>query len=100
MPERSLTSLTLREKFNDVERLARELIQHLEHGYIPKAHELRRTARHGCDPEHHDEVTDATIRNLVERVLVSDDYTRELCTRAQRYLEAVDHEVADILGNT
>lgn len=100
MPERSLTSLTLREKFNDVERLARELMQHLEHGFIPKAQELRRTAQRGCVPEHQDAVTDATIRNLVEQVLASDDYTRELCSRAQRYLEAVDHEVAEILGDS
>ena len=96
MSERPLESLTLREKLIEAEKLTRELTDHLERGFIPKSHELRRTARRGNEPDHQDEIKDVTIRSLVNGVLHSDDYTRQLCERERNLLAAIDREVSTI----
>ena len=61
----SMNDLTLRKKLNEAERIIRELVHHVEHGYIPKAHLTRRTARKGNDPKEQAEITDKTIRSSV-----------------------------------
>lgn len=95
----SIQSLTLRNKLNEAERIARELIHHVEHGFIPKVRELRRTARHGNDPKEQDLITDKTIRNAVEKTLTSDDFTRKLSDDLTAYLESIEADVQRILGN-
>lgn len=96
MDDRPLESLTLREKLIEAEKLSRELIDHLERGFIPKAHELRRLARRANEPEHQDEVKDVTVRSTVDQVLQSDDYTRQLCQRAGQLLAGIDRDVSGI----
>ena len=96
MGGRPVESLTLREKLIDSEKLTRELVEHLERGFIPKVHQLRRTARRATNPEHQGEVTDRTIRSSVDQVLKSDDYTRQLCDRAVTLLNAIDTDVQTI----
>lgn len=96
MAERQIESLTLREKFIEAEKLTRELIDHLDRGFIPKVHQLRRTARRGTNPEHLDEIKDLTVRESVKQVLDSDDYTRQLCDRAGQLLTAIDKDVNTI----
>ena len=96
MADRPIESLTLREKLIDAEKLTRELVDHLERGFIPKAHQLRRTARHATSPEHQDEIKDLTVRNSVDQVLKSDDYTRHLCERAVTLLNAIDTDVQTV----
>lgn len=95
---RSLDNMTLREKLSEADKLARELIHHLEHGFIPKAHLLRRTARHGIDPAEHEEVTDMTIRSTVDGVLQSDEFTRTVSERLTQFLTAINTDVERILG--
>jgi hypothetical protein len=99
MPDRPLESLTLREKLIEAEKLSRELIDHLERGFIPKAHELRRQARRANEPDHQDEIKDVTVRSMVDQVLHSDDYTRQLGDRAERLLAAIDTDVRTIFEN-
>ena len=96
MAERPVESLTLREKLIDAEKLSRELVDHLERGFIPKVHQLRRTARRAANPEHQSEIRDLTIRNSVDQVLKSDDYTRQLCDRAAALLNSIDTDVRTI----
>jgi len=88
---------TLREKLSESDKLARELIHHLESGFIPKVHGLRRTARHGNDPAEQDEITDATIRNQVETVLESHDFGRKVADQLRIHLDAIDREICGIL---
>jgi hypothetical protein len=94
--DRPLESLTLREKLIETEKLSRELMDHLERGFIPRIHDLRRLARRGNEPDHQDEVQDITIRNSVDRILQSDDYTHQLCGKARQLLAAIDMEVNTI----
>ena len=95
----SRPSKTLRNKLNEAERLTRELIHHVEHGFIPKARELRRTARHGNKPTEQDQITDTTIRSSVEKVVKSDDFTRKLCQELSDYLQSIDKDMDRIIGN-
>ena len=96
MSDRPVESLTLRQKLIDAEKLARELVEHLERGFIPKVHQLRRTARRAANPEHQGEIKDLTVRNTVDQVLKSDDYTRQLGDRAISLLNAIDTDVQTI----
>ena len=95
----SIQGLTLRNKLNEAERITRELIHHVEHGFIPKARDLRRTARHGNDPKEQELITDKTIRNTVEKAINSDDFTRTLTKDLTAYLESIEEDVNRILGN-
>jgi hypothetical protein len=95
-----LDNMTLRQKLSEADKLSRELIHHLEHGFIPKAHLLRRTARQGTDPTatEQGEVTDLTIRSTVETVLNSDDFSRQVSGQLVEYLESIDRDVQRIFG--
>jgi len=96
MSERSLDNLTLREKLIEAERLMRELSDHLERGFVPKAHETRRLARRANEPENQDEIKDVTIRSSADNLLRSDDYSRQLCERNLRLLAAIEQDVQAI----
>jgi hypothetical protein len=96
MSERLLDNLTLREKFIEAEKITRELIDHLERGFIPKAHELRRLARRANEPDHQEEIKDVTIRSNTDGLLKSDAYTRQLRDRTGQLLLAIEQEVRTI----
>ena len=89
---------TLREKLSEAEKLARELIHHLEHGFIPKVHALRRLARQGLDPTDADEVSDRSFRSQVDEVLSSDDFTRRVYKQFDTYLTGIQQDVRQITG--
>lgn len=99
MTESSLADLTLREKLKDAENLARQLIDHLERGFIPKVHSLRRLARQANDPDHRESITDLAIREGASGVIQSDDYTRQLSEKTHAYLESIAADV-DALFNS
>ena len=42
------------------------------------------------------DIKDLTIRNSVDQILKSDDYTRQLCGRAATLLNAIDTDVHTI----
>lgn len=94
-----IESMTLRAKLNEADRVIRELVHHIEHGYIPKAHLLRRNARKGNDPKEQHDITDVTIRSTVEKTLDSDDFTQQLCHQLEEYLSSVDADLQRIIGN-
>lgn len=94
---RSPQSMTLREKLIEAERLTRELIHHLEHGFVPKAHVLRRTARQGNEASH-DDITDITVRSTVDRVFEADDFSRQLSDQLQMFLNSIDMDVRKLTG--
>lgn len=96
MSDRPLDNLTLREKLIEAERLLRELTDHLERGFIPKAHLTRRTARRANEPDNQDEVKDVTIRSSSQELIRSDDYSRQLCERNIRMLAAIEQDVKAI----
>jgi hypothetical protein len=100
MSDKPVAHLTLREKFNAAERLSRELIEHLEQGFIPKAHELMRLVqplRSGVFPT---DVEDLTVRNHVAAVLESENYTEQLCEKLEAHCQAIKAEVSRIVSGT
>jgi hypothetical protein len=89
----SIDDLTLREKLRNVEKLTRELSDHLERGFIPKVHALRTLSRRGSESEHRDTISDIAVREGVSTVLKSDRYARELCDKAKRYLRSIQSDI-------
>lgn len=94
-----IESMTLRTKLNEAERVIRELVHHIEHGYIPKAHLLRRNARKGNDPKEQNDITDVTIRSSVEKTLESDEFTQDIGHQLQAYLSSIDMDLKRIIGS-
>lgn len=89
----SLHNLPLREKLKDVEKLTRELSDHLGRGFIPKVQSLRRLSRRATHPDQRDSVSDAALRESVAAVLKGDDYARELCQKTRDYLRSIQTDV-------
>ena len=89
------SQLTLREKLSEAERLTRELIDHVEKGFIPRAHELRRVTRHGGDSE---EVADLTVRSTAEKFTESDQFTRNLSAQLQEVLGLIQADIEVLQG--
>ena len=87
MPDRD--SLTLRKQFTNAERLTRELIDHLDQGFLTRIQEVRRLARKDED----DGVTDKSVRAACTRLFDSDDFTRKLSKDLQDYLKSICDEV-------
>ena len=61
----AIDQLTLREKLRDAAHVARELIEHLELGFVPKVHELRKLSRQHDPASGLPPVADVTIRSYV-----------------------------------
>lgn len=94
---RSPESMTLRDRLIEAERLTRELVQHLDQGFVPKAHQLRRVARQGNESGH-DEITDLSIRSTVDRTLEADDFTRLMGDQLSLFLESIDSDLRRLTG--
>ena len=96
MAERDVKELTLRELFKDAERLTRELMEHLEQGFLFKSRALAQlVAPTPGDPEY-EQIEDLTIRNQVDNLLKSDDFTERLYCRLEQYYRAIDENVTRI----
>ena len=97
--DRSLEQMTLREKFTGAERLARELIEHLEQGFLPKTADLQKLVRpHGPGEQLDEALQDAAIRNSAARLAASEDFTQRLFERLENYCAAIDREVHAIVN--
>ena len=96
MPETPLKDMTLREMLADVEQLTRELIEHLDQDFIPKAHALRRLVRPTASGSVNEEVQDISVRDTAIRVLKSEEFTKELYEKISQYCAAIDDAVSRI----
>ena len=89
----NLDQLTLRDKIREAARRSHDLIEHLEHAFVPKAHDLRKVSR----PQDHGSaappIADVTIRHHVDMLLESDQYTEGLNEEAEALFEAIATEV-------
>jgi hypothetical protein len=89
-------SMTLREKFTEGERIARELVQHLEQGFIPKAHNVRKMTKPQMEAGE-DEVRDITLRNAVGDVLASEEFAHPLIHRLRQFVTLIEQDVERIV---
>jgi hypothetical protein len=95
MPQ-SPTDLTLRERVVAAMRSNRELIEHLEQGFIPKVHTLRRVTR----PEQPsaDEPGDKVVHSSAATVLEADHFTVGVYQHLIAHCELIREAVHDVIG--
>ena len=94
----AIEHLTLREKLRDAARGARELIEHLEHGFVPKVHDLRKLCRQHDPTSGSPPVADVTVRGYVSAVLESDQFTAGLNSSLENYLNSIQRDVAEVVS--
>ena len=85
----SANELPLREKFTNAERLTRELIDHLEQGFLPKIQQLRRV----CRKDEEDGVTDKSVRHQCLQLIGSDEFTEKLSGELRELLDGISKEM-------
>jgi hypothetical protein len=90
-----MEEMTLRDKCREVDRLSRELEDHLQQGFVPKVHELRKL----CKPQEADfgGIPDITIRSQIQQVLASERYTGEIYEALERGLVLIAEDVNGLL---
>ncbi len=94
----SIDQLTLREKLRDAEHVLRELAEHLELGFIPKVHELKKLSRQHDPASGIAPVADVTIRSYVSGVIESDRFTGGLIESLEKYLNAIQKDVSEVVN--
>ncbi len=101
MAERRPENLTLRELFVNSDRFARDLIEHLEQGFIPKTDTLINLVRPTQDGTPAANVKDITIRNQVASLLESENFTEQLSSKLKKYFDIIENSTSKIIdGNT
>lgn len=99
MVDRPIENLTLREMFIDSERLSRELIEHLDRGFLPRTHDLARLVRPvNGEPPDIDKVKDVTVRTHAASLLESEIFTEQVFEKINKYCAAIDSTVARIVS--
>jgi len=90
----SIENMTLREKLSEADRLLRELVDHLDNGFIPKARSLSRTIQeHGTNT---DELTDMTVRQNAAEIIDNNRFSERLYEKIGALLVSIDSDVARI----
>lgn len=99
MSTQLLETMPLRDRVREAEQLVRELADHLERGFLPKIHEVRRLTRHtGLDAV--ETTKDSTIRSTVDAALASHEYSLELVRKLDRFLMSIDRGFQHLESNT
>lgn len=96
--KRAPSQMTLREMFSDTERLAAELVEHLELGFIPTNEQLIRLVRVVPDGIEQRQVEDISVRNQAAELLKCDNFTQDLFEKLDEYLKAIDLSVNQIIN--
>ena len=94
MADESLDEMPLRELFTEAERLTRELVDHIDLGFLPKINNLNRLTREDAGNYELPEIEDITIRNHAAQVLESERFTAQFYQETERYLLAIEHAVS------
>lgn len=97
MDDRPVEQLTLRQMFTEAERHSRELIDHLEKGFLPKAHSLLKLVRGGAADLTVDEVEDVTVYHSADQLLQSEQFTQKLYQRLDELFTAIRASVREIV---
>lgn len=87
-------SLPLREKFTTAERLTRELIDHVDQGFLTRIQHLRRA----CRKDEADGVTDKTVRHECAQLIASQAFADELTTELWELLDSVAAEMEPMIN--
>lgn len=94
---KSIEGMTLQEKVKNTELLIRELIQHLEMGFVPKLKQLQKVSRVGKSQSQLEDIADLTVRNHVSQVIETEQFTDELYQRLKEYTEALEKDMQTVI---
>lgn len=78
--------------------MARELIDHLERGFLPKTRELQKLVEPPEGQPLNEEVEDLTVRIHAARLLESDLFSEELYDKLERYCASIHADVSRIMS--
>lgn len=90
--------MTLREKFTESEHLLRELIEHIEHGFIPKVRHLENMVRPTETQPFDESIADSAVHHSVDDLLETDDFSQQLYEKLERYLASIESDVNRIIS--
>ncbi|MBD3675483.1 MAG: hypothetical protein HUJ26_18375 [Planctomycetaceae bacterium] len=93
----STDAMTLQEKVKKSEVLVRELIEHLELGFLPKLKKLYKISRVGKSRSQLEEIADLTIRTHVSQMLESEQFTEDLFEKLSTLTTALEKDMNDVL---
>lgn len=93
----SIDAMTLQEKVKKSEVLVRELIEHLELGFLPKLKKLHKLSRVGKSRSQLEDIADLTIRNHVSQMLESEQFTEDLFEKLSTLTTALEKDMNDVL---
>ena len=97
MPQ-SPDELTLRDRVVAAMRLNRELIEHLEQGFVPKVHALRRVTRPEKPGSDAPPPGDKTVHASAGAVLESDHFTVGVYQQLIAHCESIRKAVQELTG--
>lgn len=93
----SIEGMTLQEKVKKSEVLVRELLEHLELGFLPKLKKLQKISRVGRSQSQLEEIADLTIRTHVSQMLESEQFTESLFEKLSTLTNALEKDLNDVL---
>jgi hypothetical protein len=89
-------SRSLSEEIVAAAQICRELREHLDLAFVPKAHDLRRVTRTTEDAH----TSDRAVRSRAADVLDADRFARKLITQLEHCCDRILHENERMLGET
>ncbi len=95
---RAIESMTLRDKCREANRVLRELIDHLDQGFLPKVQSLQKLSRPRDAKFDPAQVRDVTIRTSAAAILEAEQYTSKLDEEAKLLLAAIAAEVEQVVN--
>jgi hypothetical protein len=99
MAEHPIEQLTLREMFTNAETLIRDLEDHLQHSFRPKARAVDEAVRTYDQPAERDAIPDSAIRHHVAALFSSDDYSESLIKKLDKYLAAIEERSQEAISS-
>lgn len=92
-----IDSMTTQEKVKNTELLVRELIQHLEMGFLPRLKRLSKVTRLGRANAKLEEIGDLTVRLHVSQVTESERFTETIHERLMELIEALEIDINNVV---
>ena len=90
MEERPIEQLTLRQLFTEASRQSRDVINHLEQGFLPKVYSLVKLLPKNASDSQLSEIEDVTVYNSAQNVLQSEQFTHQQHQNLEKLLTAID----------
>jgi len=95
--DHSIEGMTLQDKVKNSELLVREMIEHLELGFLPKLKNLQKISRVSNNLSQLEEIANLTIRNHVVQVLESEQFTESLFEKLSLLTSALEKDMNDVM---